>query len=598
MQKDLAKIIETGSSLIITLMKQELDMVLLTQQLSGAQTQVAREKLFLSHMLNLSYFFSSLVSPEKIISSLFEYFEHFISEFTIEFIYKDPASDHFVLMTGKDFNRKLISTDDFQSLAKSRISNEPIWLEKAEMKKLAMAPDQCTLVFPISYHTSFFGFLLLKVAGKDYLALDMEMSYVQILANIIANSFQNYFNFQGKKNETNKKTLVTRELFTFDKELTQSKRNLLKLQKNEILGEMLPVIFHKLKNKLTPILGYSQILLTKVQEESVRERIIKIEKNANELTEQLNFLRDYFKSEEQIKEKINLNSIVNSLKPYFTELQSSENIKVQLDLDPSVPVGMLIPGQIELLITNVVDNAILAIKQKREQKEGHLGLITIKTRITRNGDARAYTLCIRDNGIGIAEAEIHEIWAPFYSRFPGKAGLGLCLCERVIVNHEASRTIKSIKGEYLELIVTFPFKKTTVEQEAVDYIPAPQKKSLRGKILIVDDEGYLVDLMKEILLNDVNLDIITSTSGPEAMQMLQGDDVFDLVITDIRMPEISGIDIYEYLRVRKMEKKVIMVTADPYSQDIYKFLKKTKVECLKKPFQLMEFKKKVLDKLS
>lgn len=601
MQKDLAKIIETGSSLIITLMKEELDMVLLTQQLSGAQTQVAREKLFLSHMLNLSYFFSSLVSPEKIMASLFEYFENFISEFTIEFIYKDPASDHFVLMTGKEFRGKPISADDFQSLLKSRISNEPVQLEMAEMEKLAIAPDRYTLVFPISYHTNFFGFLLLKVASEDYLALDLEMSYVQILANIIANSFQNYFNFQGRENEFNKKTLVTRELFTYDKELTQSKKNLLKLQKNEILGEMLPVIFHKLKNKLTPILGYSQILLTKVQETSIRDRIAKIEKNANELTEQLDYLRDYFKSEEQLREKENLNNIIRSLKPYFSEIHSTENIKVNLDLDPSVPDVMLIPGQIELLLTNVIDNAVLAIKEKAKHKKdhgGYGGMISIKTRIMKTGSSHAFTLSVRDNGIGIDEAELHEIWAPFYSRFPGKAGLGLCLCERVIANHEASRHMKSVKGEYLEFIVTFPFKKAPVEPEITDYIPVNRKKSLRGKILIVDDEAYLVDLMKEILLNDVDLDIVTSTSGPEALQLLSGDDFFDLVITDIRMPETSGMDIYDFLRTKKMEKKVLMVTADPYSQDIARFLKKNKVECLKKPFQLMEFKKKVLDKLS
>ncbi|MCX6583298.1 MAG: HDOD domain-containing protein [Candidatus Aminicenantes bacterium] len=601
MQKDLAKIIATGSSLIITLMKEELDMVLLTQQLSGAQAQVAREKIFLSHMLNLSYFFSSLVSPEKIMASLFEYFEHFINEFTIEFIYKDPATDHFALMTGKEFSKKPISADDFQSLVKSRISNEPVRLETTEMKELEIDPDKYTLVFPISYHNNFFGFLLLKVASEDYLALDLEMSYVQILANIIANSFQNYFNYQGRENETNKKTLVTRELFTFDKELTQSKKNLLILQKNEVLGEMLPVIFHKLKNKLTPILGYSQILLTKVEDEFIRERILKIEKNANELTEQLNFLKDYFKGEEQIREKENLNNIIGSLKPYFIEIQSVENIKINLDLDPSVPYVMLIPGQIEVLATNIIDNAVQAIKEKAKQKTGHaghVGMISIKTRITRPGNAHAYTLTVRDNGIGVDEAELQEIWTPFFSHFPGKAGLGLCICERVIANHEASRTIKSIKGEYLELTVTFPFKKTPAEEVITDYIPAPRKKSLRGKILIVDDEAYLVDLMKEILLNDVDLDIVTSTSGPEALQMLQGDDGFDLVITDIRMPEISGMDIYEFLRTKKMEKKVIMVTADPYSQDIYKFLKKTKVECLKKPFQLMDFKKKVLDKLS
>lgn len=608
MQKDLAKIIETGSTLIITLMKEELDMVLLTQQLSGSQVQVAREKLFLSHMLNLSYFFSALVSPEKIMASLFEYFEHFISEFTIEFIYKDPATEHFALMTGKEFKGKPISADDFQSLVKSRISNEPVCMQTGEMEKLDIDPDKYILVFPISYHTNFFGFLLLKVAKSDYLALDVEMSYVQILANIIANSFQNYFNFQGMEKESNKKTLVTRELLTSDKELTQSRKTLLQLQKNEILSEMLPVIFHKLKNKLTPILGYSQILLTKVADEGIRQRLHKIEKNASELTEQLNFLKDYFKSEEQIREKNNLNNIISSLKPHFSDIQSVENIKIHLDLDPSVPDVLLIPGQIEVLLNNLLDNAIHSIKEKAKQKaaqsglvgtnshHGHIGLVSIKTRITKAGNSHAFTLSVRDNGIGLDESEFHDIWTPFYSRFPNRPGLGLCICDRVIANHEGTRMVKSVKGEYLEFIVTFPFKKTRPQPGITNYIKGPSQKPMRGKILIVDDEAYLVDLMKEILLNDADLEIVTTTSGPEALQLLQQGN-FDLVITDIRMPEINGMDIYDYLSTKKKEKKVIMVTADPYSPDVSKFLKKNKIDYMKKPFQLMEFKKKVLDKL-
>ncbi len=597
MQKELHKIIETGSSLIIKLMKQEMDMVLLAQELTDSQKRLAKEKIFLSHMLNLSYFFSSLMSPGKIINSLFEYFEHFITEFTIAFIYKEPGTENFLLMKGKEFDGQPIHIDDFHSLVKSRISNEAVRLEMAEMEKLAIEADKFTLVFPISYHTSFFGFLLLKVAKEDYLALDLEMSYVQILANIIANSFQNYFSFQGLKNETNKKELVTRELFEYDKELAQSRKALQRLQKSEMVGEMLPVIFHKLKNKITPVLGYAQILLTKVQDEGLRQRISKIEKNANELTDQLNFLRDYFKSDERVKEKENLNRIINGLKPYFDRVQAVENIRIHLDLGPGVPRDRLIPGQIEMLVTNMVENAALAIKEKVAKggcREGD-GVITIKTRQT--PDADTYTLSIRDNGIGIEEKQTHDIWTPFYSQFPDRVGLGLSICEKIIANHEASRSIESVKGEFLEITVTFPFKEKPVEEEAPGYIARPGREAFHGKILIVDDEEYLVDLMEEVLMNEADFDIITRTSGPEALQLLRKDNRYDLIITDIRMPGTNGMEIYDFLRSKKLESNVIMVTADPYSDDVVTFLKKNKIDYLKKPFQLMEFKKKVLDKL-
>lgn len=596
LQKDLNKIIKSGSSLIINLMKREMDMVVLTKELTDSQKRLAREKIFLSHMLNLSYFFSSLISPEKVMTSLFEYFENFITEFTIEFIYKTPGNGKFMMITGKEKKGGIqININEFDSLLKARISNEVVRMEPAEMDQLNKNESLNTLIFPISYHNNFFGFLLLNVARENYLAFDLEMSYVQILANIIANSFQNYLSFQGLKNETNKKEWVTRELFKFDKELDQSKKTLLKLQKSEIVGEMLPVIFHKLKNKLTPILGYSQILLTKVEDETIRQRLSKIEKNANELTEQLNFLRDYFKIGKQVKVKENLNTIINHLKPYFEGIEKSENVKIELNLDPGIPEDLLIPGQIEALITNLVDNAAQSIKAK--EMDGSRGLITISTHSAGEEEEKSvYTLSIRDNGRGMDEKDIPVIWSPFYSQFPNKAGLGLTICEKIISNHEAAHLVESVEGEYTEFLITFTSGLTPPEQEEPVQVFEIPKEEIHARILIVDDEAYLVDLMKEILLNEADFDIITSTSGPEALKLL--DDSFDIIISDVRMPEVNGMDIYEVLRSKGMQSKMFMVTADPFSDDVWTFLNKNKIDYLKKPFELMEFKKRVLDKLS
>ena len=594
LQKDLNKIIKSGSSLIINLMKREMDMVVLTKELTDSQKRLAREKLFLSHMLNLSYFFSSLVSPEKVMTSLFEYFENFINEFTIEFIYKTPGDGKFMMIIGKEKKGIQININEFESLLKARISNEVVRMDPAEMKLLNKNENIDALIFPISYHNNFFGFLLLNVARENYLAFDLEMSYVQILANIIANSFQNYLSFQGLKNETNKKEWVTRELFKFDKELDQSKRTLLELQKSEIIGEMLPVIFHKLKNKLTPILGYSQILLAKVQDETIKQRLEKIEKNANELTEQLNFLRDYFKIGKQLKEKESLNNIINNLRPYFEEIEKNDNITIELNLDPGIPEDMLIPGQIEALITNLVDNAVQSIKVK--EMENREGLITIRTQFATAEGESVYTLSIRDNGRGMDEKDIPIIWSPFYSRFPNKAGLGLTICEKIISNHEASQLVESVEGEYTEFLITFKSDQISPEQGEPVRIFEKPKEDIKGRILIIDDEAYLVDLMKEILLNEAAFDIVTSTSGFEALKLL--DDSYDLIISDVRMPEINGMDIYEALRIKGLQSKMFMVTADPFSEDVWTFLNKNKIDYLKKPFELMEFKKRVLDKLS
>jgi len=591
-QKDLNKVIETGSSLIISLMKKELDMAILTRELTDTQKKLSREKVFLSHMLNLSYFFSSLVPPLKLISSLFEYFEDFIYDFKIEFIYRVLEEGNYLLMKSKEnMAGSPIDINRFGSLLKSKISNETVRLEREEMERLDKAPTVVAMVFPISYHHNFFGFLLLDVEEKSYFDFDLEMTYVQILSNIVANSFQNYLSFEKLKKETNKKKLVTKELFKFDKELNHSRETLIELQKAEILGELLPVIFHKLKNKLTPILGYSQILLTKVKDPAINERIAKIEKNADDLVSQLNALRDYFKVEKTSKERENLNNIVNHLKPYFNEIESSKKIKIIMDPDETIPDDLLNSGQIEALIINIVDNAVIAIAEKGSAG----GIIHIKTKNEPVVDG--YKLMIKDNGIGIKEENISRIWAPFYSGFTGQPGIGLAVCEKIALNHNASYRVSSKEGECSEFEITFA-KELFEEEEIVmdEDIVTLKKSGLGGKILIVDDEDYLLDLMKEILLNEGDFEIITTTSGKEAIELV--DNSFDLVISDIRMPEVGGMDIYSFLESKQMEARVIMVTADPFSDDIALFLKKNNVKYIKKPFELMKFKQKVLEKLS
>lgn len=586
-QKDLHKIVGAGSSLIISLMKREMDMVIKTRELTDSQKRLAKEKIFLSHMLNLSYFFSSLMEPLRIISSLFEYFDNFIDEFTIEFIYKDGSTQDFRRIRHKDEGEGVsIDIAEYRNLMKSKISNEPVRLENEELHMLEKSEDIICLVFPVSYHHNFFGFLLLEVEKEKYLSFDMEMSYVQILSNIIANSFQNYLSFDGMKKEATKKKMVTQELFKFDKELNNSRATVIELQKAEIMGELLPVIFHKLKNKLTPILGYSQILLGKVEEGPVLDRIKKIERNANELANQLNVLRDYFKSEKITKETSNINTIITHMKPYFDDLEKSKKIAVGMELDNTMEDSLLSPGQIEAMIARLVENGISAI----EARGGENGRVEIRTETVDGG----FKLEIKDNGVGIKEDLMGRMWAPFYSDFPGHAGIGLTVAEKVISNHQATYQVDTRVGEYTRFEITFPRGRAAGGEAEEGKQHA--RKDVHGRILIVDDEAYLADLMKEILLNEGNFEIVTAAGGKEALKIIESG--FDLVILDIRMPGVDGMDVFDFLKARGMEAIVMVVTADPFSTDVSRFLKENNIKYLRKPFELMRFKQEVLEKLA
>jgi signal transduction histidine kinase len=217
---------------------------------------------------------------------------------------------------------------------------------------------------------------------------------------------------------------------------------------NDIFREILPVIFHKLKNKLTPILGYAQILKAKAADDFSKDRLGKIENNASELADLLNILKEYFKVEPAAVKPGNINRILQNMNPYWHDISADEKITITLDLEPDLPDFPLHSGQMRILLQAMTANAVKALQMKTELKKG----IRLTTRLE-GGHPK---LIVRDNGIGMSAEEKDNIWAPFYSKYPDCAGLGLVLCEKIIANHAATCLVSSRPGEFSEFEITFP----------------------------------------------------------------------------------------------------------------------------------------------
>ena len=225
----------------------------------------------------------------------------------------------------------------------------------------------------------------------------------------------------------------------------------------EVLVEILPAVFHKLKNKLTPILGYTQILLSRAGDEFSKERLARIEKNASELTESLNTLKEYFKASPAPKRQADINSILEGLAAEWQGISRAAGARVVLELAPGLPELTLDAGQLRILLLGMADNAVSALKMKN----GQGGEIRLATRL--EGDS--LKLVIRDNGCGVGEAERANLWAPFFSMFPGHAGLGLVICEKILANHGATCSVSSSPGEFTQFEISFPLASKTEKNQ-------------------------------------------------------------------------------------------------------------------------------------
>jgi len=238
-------------------------------------------------------------------------------------------------------------------------------------------------------------------------------------------------------NPDGKSTIITPEVSSRDEAV-----------RNEVLVEALPLIIHKLKNKLTPVLGYTQILQTREPDEFTRERLTRIERNTAELTEALNFLKEYCRPACADLYPGDINDVVEGLGSRWQAFASAAGTKVFLELEDGLPALPLNAGRLRILLLALAENAVSALKAKAAGKK--------EIRIaTRNG-GDSLTLAVRDNGCGMSEVESASVCIPFYAKFSGHAGLGLVLCEKIISDHGASIEVASVPGEFSEFTISFP----------------------------------------------------------------------------------------------------------------------------------------------
>jgi signal transduction histidine kinase len=218
--------------------------------------------------------------------------------------------------------------------------------------------------------------------------------------------------------------------------------------RNDVLLEVLPLIFHKLKNKLTPILGYTQILMSRNSDDFARERLARIERNTVELTDALNILKDYPRPVPCRRQPTVLDNVLEAMAPDWQEAARAAQARVVLELDAGVTELTLDAAELRVLLLNLVDNARNALQAKALAERE----IRISTRI----GGQALKLRVRDNGCGMNPDQLDSIWSPFYANFPGRAGLGLVICERIIANHGAACVVTSEVGQFSCFDIDFP----------------------------------------------------------------------------------------------------------------------------------------------
>lgn len=384
-------------------------------------------------------------------------------------------------------------------------------------------------------------------------------------------------------------------------DITRERRQrstMVQTEKMAALGQLVSGIAHELNNPLTTIMGYAQLLLghgLKPQQLAEATRVFQEAERACRIVKNLLYFARTNKTEQTC---VDLNQVVErtlALRSYELKM---ENIQVFADLAPGLPQTIADPLQLQQVVLNLLINAEQALLEYR----GH-GNVRIRTSLIMRGPQPHdhIVLEVSDDGPGIPPEHASRVFEPFFTSKPPGAGtgLGLSIIYGIVHQHGGEVTFESRPGAGARFIVDLPV--VPVPDSFTYILPTASSepaKNAPGRILIVEDEPAVAQLMVDVLREE----------GHQAESVLNSQDGltlisrhnYDLVVCDLRMPQIDGQAFYDALvsSGSPMSDRVIIVTGDVLAARTREFLDRTRLPYLAKPFLVEELKLAVARLLS
>jgi len=349
-----------------------------------------------------------------------------------------------------------------------------------------------------------------------------------------------------------------------EEERTRSEARLAQAQKMEALGTLAGGIAHDFNNILGIILGYTEMVLwNKAEgssEHSQLSEVLKATYRAKELVKQI---LAFSRRSEHEKKPVQIGLVVKeAMKMLRASLPSTIEIKTNV---PSHAVVLADPTQIHQVLMNLCTNASHAMRQKGGILDVNLIDVQIEPQAVQpHSDLQpgpCVVLTVRDTGHGINPAILNRIFDPFFTTKEQGAGtgLGLAVVHGIVKSHGGTIEVESSPGVGTCFQVFFPAIEKTPGQEKIDAGPLPRGSE---RILVVDDEPALTLVLKKVL-ERLGYRVECRTNGVEALEVFRthlDSDPFELLVTDMTMPHLTGVDLAEELHRIVPDLPVIVCT--------------------------------------
>jgi len=372
---------------------------------------------------------------------------------------------------------------------------------------------------------------------------------------------------------------------------------------SKVKQEFLANMSHEIRTPLNAIIGFSE-QLGKTKIDPQQGAYLHAVKHASEhLLSTVNDILDFSKIDAgKLKmEKIPLR-LDETIKNVCNTLQVKADEKgIELDTSLDKDFEQVVLGdsfRLQQILLNLVNNAIKFTDEGFVEVEGEV--------LDKLGKNLKVRIRVNDTGIGIPKEKIGTIFQNFSqadsgtTRKYGGTGLGLSIAQRLVKLMGGEISVESETGKGASFIIDLKFAKAAekdiAEHHKINELSVVDFK--QGKILVVDDDHFNLMLCQTIL-KKTPLEVSYASNGKEAMKHLKMNE-FDLLITDIQMPGISGLELAEFTRGLKKPNKempIVAFTANVMKEDLERFSKKGINDYLLKPFKEKELLNKIKEHL-
>jgi len=346
------------------------------------------------------------------------------------------------------------------------------------------------------------------------------------------------------------------ELNHYIEEQKRIREQFSQVEKMSALGELASGVAHDFNNTLAGILGRAQLLLETKEPAKIEKGLNIIIKTAKDGAKTVKRIQDFARQRRDhdfqlVDVRQLLLDVGEITRPRWKNRAEAANIHINLKLECSADVtAMGNESELREVLVNLVFNALDAMP--------YGGTLTMAARQTRD----AIEILVEDTGTGMTEETRLRVFDPFFTTKDKLGmGLGLAVSYGIIRRHEGAVDVESQLGRGTTFRIRLPIPASASElPHTGTLVTAPRfsSQSAQTRILVVDDEEYVRDLLRDILEKE-GCEAVVAEGGQQALSLFENGN-FDAVFTDVGMPDMNGWELSRAIRRRNRNIPVAVIT--------------------------------------